>query len=115
MNQEIIEILKVLADKFGTTTEHLWGVLLNQAFLSGLSNSAFLAVILISSVWWVRFALAKIKKEGKENGYYSSSDVWPPVILLIAACGTASTIIVYEIMTAFLNPEYWALNILLSK
>lgn len=59
--------------------------------------------------------LAKIKKEGKENGYYSSSDVWPPVILLIAACGTASTIIVYEIMTAFLNPEYWALNILLSK
>ena len=114
MNQETIELLKVLADKLGTTTEHLWGVLLNQAFLSGLSNSAFLAVILISSVWWWRFALAKIKKEGKENGY-SSSDVWPPVILLIAACGTASTIIVYEIMTAFLNPEYWALKQILQR
>ena len=35
MNQETIELLKVLADKFGTTTEHLWSVLINQAFLSG--------------------------------------------------------------------------------
>lgn len=115
MNQEMIELLRVLADKFGTTTDHLWGVLLNQAFLSGVSNMAFLAVILISSVWWVRFALAKIKEEGKENGYYSSSDVWPPVILLIAACGTASTILVYEIVTAFLNPEYWALKQILQR
>ena len=119
MNQEVIEMLKVLADKFGTTTEHLWSVLLNQAFLSGLFSTAFLSVILISSVWWVRFALARIKKEKEENGYYSypedSAILWISIILLIPACGIVSTIIVYDIMTAFLNPEYWALNRLLSK
>ena len=118
MNNETIEMLKVLADKLGTTIEHLWDVLINQAFLSGIASTVFLAVMLIITVLWVRVALARIKKE-EENGYYSSSDdsvfLWFTIILLIPACGTISTILMYEIVTAFLNPEYWALREILRK
>lgn len=111
-------MLKVLADKLGTTTEHLWSVLLNQAFFSGVFSTAFLAMILIPSVWWIRYASREIRKEREHESYYSVTSAETlrfQRILLILACGTISTITVYDIMTAFLNPEYWALNRLLSK
>ncbi len=117
MNQETIELLKVLADKFGTTTEHLWSVLINQAFLSGLSNSAFLAVILIPSVWWIRYASREIRKEREHESYYSATSAETLRfirILLILACVIAACILLHDIMTAFVNPEYWALREILK-
>ena len=119
MNQEIIEMLKVLADKFGTTTEHLWRVLLEQALLSGITNVILLVVILVLTVMWVRFALERIKKE-EENGYYSSDDdnigaLWLTIILVIPFCGVVSVLLIYDIVTAILNPDYWALREILRK
>ena len=116
MNQEIIELLKVLADKFGTTTEHLWRVLLEQALLSGITNVILLVVILVLTVMWVRFALERIEKG--EKGYYSSDDIgalWLTIILVIPFCGVVSVLLIYDIVTAILNPDYWALREILRK
>ena len=46
MNQEIVELLQGLADKFGTTTEMLWGVLLKQAPINGFVRIVGLLFVL---------------------------------------------------------------------
>ena len=50
MNDQTVQLLRELAEKFGTTTEHLWGVLIKQAYISGVGD-------LITSI---AFALAAI-------------------------------------------------------
>ena len=41
MNDQTLELIRDLAEKLGTTTEHLWGVLMTQAFISGIGDVIF--------------------------------------------------------------------------
>lgn len=112
MNQETIEMLKVLADKLGTTTEHLWGVLTNQAILYGISEILFLIVIVGLTAWWVRFANFKLK----QDTLYGDPDLLQfSIWLVVAFCAIMTPLSIYSAATAFLNPEYWALKEILRK
>ena len=41
MNDQTLELIRDLAEKLGTTTEHLWGVLVTQAYISGVGDVIF--------------------------------------------------------------------------
>ena len=112
MNKETIEILRVLADKLGTTSEYLWQALITQAFIYGSLELFFLVVLLGGSAWWVKFARHKIKEFDCYRDYeLLELSIWVAVLL----CAFLAPFSIYGAVTAFINPEYWALREILRK
>jgi hypothetical protein len=121
--KDIILLLTSLAEKFGTTVEHLWSVLVKQAAIYATANIALTLVSVI--VWVCMFVLVQRKtrapKETKENPYPVPE--WThegaAIAWLVVAVATALAIFqVYHtieiVITATMNPEYWALQQVLS-
>ncbi len=47
MDEQIEKLLRELAEKLGTTAEHLWGVLMRQAPISGV-----IGILVFVLNWW---------------------------------------------------------------
>jgi len=119
MNDKTIELLNRLADKFGTTAEHLWGVLVKQAQIHA-ANQLIVAVVLVV-LWTFMFRFVRGKTTSSDpipeseypEGEWKSDEaifawvwVWGSLVfVLIVVCTTAASC-----LTALLNPEYWALK-----
>ena len=112
--KELTVLLEQLALKLGTTVEHLWGVLLRQAPISGTVNIIISVTVIIISVFFVRLAIVKTKGPDAEWDEEGAFLIW--VVALIIAFGSSAIVFasIKNIASAFLNPEYWALNELLT-
>lgn len=111
-----------LAEKLGTTTEHLWGVLLKQAPISAAIDTIIMLIML--ATLWGGYRLVrektKVPPKTEENRYpYAEWEdeeafaAWGvfglyAIITLIVTCCTISSVV-----TATMSPEYWALKHLL--
>jgi len=110
MNKETIELINRLADKLGTTAEHLWGVLIVQARINAYEDIAILAFwgaasLLFSLLFW---------KANKDEWEYTDVIVGVWIVVLICA-GIYGLMAVPEIITCLANPEYWALQQILPR
>jgi len=119
MDEKFQQLIEALVAKLGTTAEHLWGVLVRQAPISGAVDLVLCVVIAAVTVWWV--ALVKRKTtcppETETNRYPEAEWrdegaflVWLVTVIfgvlaLISVIGSAQGIV-----AAFANPEYWALK-----
>ena len=66
--EKLTELLSALAEKFGTTTQYLWGVMVNQARIELLSDAVFIAVSLCVTVayaFYFRFVLRRRDGSGE--------------------------------------------------
>jgi heme/copper-type cytochrome/quinol oxidase subunit 2 len=119
MNDKVIELLTRLADKFGTTVEHLWGVLVKQAGISAVTELVMAFVMVAAWAWLFRFVRGKTTepKETPEDRYPHAE--WREEDALIAWLVAAFSLMlvvlqVYSAITtaptALFNPEYWALK-----
>ncbi len=111
MNEQTQTLVKELAAQFGTTAEHLWGVLVKQALLTGIGNSfAFCAllVIALSGFVYIKVNTVEFDKKGDTEGFYF---LWG-LMAFIAAIIMLK--LGKEAVTCFINPEYWALQQLLQ-
>lgn len=116
MNPEIEKMLLALAQKFNTTVEHLWAVLIAQAKIEAGYN---VAVILAGLLFYV-VAFLSLKRWHNyivdEDGCYDDAAFTEWFV------STGITLIVgifvffdmfdagYNIATQLLNPEFWALK-----
>lgn len=124
MNDKTAALIEKLADKLGTTTEHLWGVLLHQAPISGVVDLATLAVMVVAAVGLVRFVKGKTTIPAKtEDDRYPHAE-WEEGGAGLAWLGTAIYLIItgvvvigsaQGIVAAFFNPEYWAMSRIFGK
>lgn len=75
MNEETSKLIRELADKLGTTAEHLWSVLVKQAPISSATDCVGLIVL------WIIMGLSfcKLKKLVAED-----IDWTPGLIALVA-------------------------------
>lgn len=109
MNETSEKLLRELAEKFGTTAEYLWGVLLKQALLSSILDLAVFGVFAIALAWGFR----SIRRASAEW------DVEPAIITwivwgFIALGGVAIFMDRYQgVASGFLNPEFKALRYIL--
>ncbi len=119
MDEKFQQLIEVLAAKLGTTAEHLWGVLVRQAPISGAVDLVLCIVIAVVTAWWV--ALVKRKTtcppetwscqyptaEWREEGAFLAwlTAVIAGVLAMVCIIGSAQGIV-----AAFANPEYWALK-----
>lgn len=104
MSEETTKLIKELADKFGTTAEHLWEVLVKQAPITSAIHLTIFGVVLIAALISIPMAIYKTRKDDEIS-------LW----VLPAAVFTMSSIILScELLpialAGFFNPEFWALK-----
>lgn len=116
-SKELQEILKVLADQFGTTVSHLWGVLVKQQMIDSITTIAMIVAMAIICILSIIVLVRHVKKYGDE---FSDSEI--PVLVsgaIAFVSGLFLMIIVpvcfTDIVTGFINPEYGALMDILEK
>lgn len=106
MNEQTGKLIRELADRLGTTAEHIWGVLVRQALISGITNLIVCAAWCVFIAWGYR--LLRRKTKGWETeGLALAWSLWCIVaisMIIIAGCSLES------IVAALINPEYWALK-----
>lgn len=105
-----MEVLRVLAEKFGTTTEFLWGIMVKQAYVFGITALVAFVVSGIFTFSWNRFAWSMPfphEDEDKTFGVGMARLIGTGFIF-VWLCFFLSSLI--DIATAFANPEYWALK-----
>lgn len=110
MNDKTIELLSGLADKFGTTVDHLWGVLVKQAYVGAWATIVTLGGLIMFS------AITIITTNKRARADFKNDAVSIASVAFVGACiaGSIGAIGIVgeapELITCFLNPEYWALK-----
>jgi hypothetical protein len=122
MNEQTEKLIRELADKLGTTAEHLWSVLIRQAAISGITNIIAILLWAWFAFWSFRLVRRKTTEIKSEGGYFSAqwSDegaalawgIWGIGTFVIVAITGAN---LESIAGSLLNPEYWALKQIIGK
>ena len=122
MNESTEILIRELADKLGTTADHLWLVLVRQAPISGTVDLLLTVGMMVFLVLAFRFLQKKTTVPPKsESDAYPSAE-WERegafiawlcwiiilIVMVLVMIGSLSTTI-----AALINPEYWALKQLL--
>lgn len=119
MNEETLQAVTALAQKLGTTTEYLWSVLIQQAYLEAGLSFIQLIVWSICTFFIIKIVYRKTKtpKETKEELYPKAewTEEGAVAAWLVTGCVTVVAFLVVGIefnnlITALFNPEYWALK-----
>lgn len=107
MDEQVMQRIDALAAKLGVVGEHLWEVLVRQAYITGATNlfhAAFVAVVVAAYFKWV-------VPWANAGGHYderwigaglagAALTVWTIIAFLLALDGVGY----------ILNPEYFALR-----
>jgi len=118
MSEELNNQLAGLASKLGVTVEHLWGVLVRQAFIDGVSSLAttLVCAILGAAVCYAFFYVRrKFKNTPHEQWSQPFGLLMEPygfvilgiVLLAIIMIGSDN---LYWVISDFTNPEFYALR-----
>lgn len=115
MNNEIIGTLEILATKLGTTSEYLWGILLKQAPLSAATNLIQYVFIVVSCIFWIKKVKIFVNKISTKE-WEECNWLWIVIVTVILAMFIMDALFSFPItFYALINPEYWALDQILSK
>lgn len=117
----VTSVLQALAAKLGVASEHLWMVLVKQAFISSISYLLFILVTVVLTVIWYRVTktVHKYVTVGYKDPVYDGRiEHWDGEHYIYVVIGWVVVAICYIIVLAdmslmlgaFFNPEYWALN-----
>lgn len=119
MDEKYRQLIEAIAEKLGTTAEHLWGVTVRQAPISGAVDLVLCIAIAAVTWWW--FSLVKSKTmtppetetdrypraEWQNEGAFLAWLVALIFVVMAMVCIIGSA---QGIVAAFANPEYWALK-----
>ncbi len=113
MNEETTKLIQQLAEKFGTTAEHLWNVLVRQAPISAGCDILISIASVLIAYWFFRLIHIKTtdteEKEAdwKEEGAFVAWLLLGLFIVITSICILGS---IEGVVSGFVNPEYWALK-----
>lgn len=125
MNEQTLKLIDSLSQKLGTTSEYLWGILIKQARIDSIIGIGY--IILVAGIgyglWNVHTKLLKKIPSQNEYEYSSNSydkyDTVPVIMIIVAIIWFVLAIIGFcyigNVFTGFYNPEYWALDKILSS
>ena len=116
--KEMTVLLEKLADKLGTTVEKLWGAMIKQAPISAAIELVTSIFLIVASIIIIRF----VQKKTTEliNEYHAAWEeegaflAWVATGILVIMTLYAVMFAFSNIVTALLNPEYWALSKIIS-
>lgn len=116
MNEQTEKLVRELADKLGTTADHLWGVLIKQAPVSAVTSLLGGVAIFALLVYAWRFRAKKMAAETNKNYGDWAGDSPISVISGMLLCIATFALVLAAagelplVLAGFFNPEYWALK-----
>jgi hypothetical protein len=113
MTPELEHRLSALADKLGVSIEHLWGVLVRQASIDGvysllIAAAAGAIMVGIVAIYW----LLAWRRPSGDSLWTFQNRLFGGVVagMLVLAFGTIFFGSMYNALTDFGNPEYFAIR-----
>jgi len=99
----------MIADRLGVTAEKVFDVMVKQAYVARVSDAITVVLILsfvLFSVWLLKYTLRKVAA-----GEWGEESVFPVGLLCVLAVFAIGCVLagIPMIVTAWLNPEAWAL------
>ena len=104
MNKELEQALIILAEKLGTTVDHLWGILVKQAYLNALYAIGWVVFLGIGILILIAFI------RGSDDRAFLSGFIGLLILIWILVFCFAT----WFVYIGFFNPEYYALTKLLE-
>lgn len=125
VSQHALDLLDTLAQKLGTTAEHLWVVLCRQAPVSAGAElfmillMAALAATMINRAMAYNKKLATLRRESSYKGIVDDQALALGLLVGASIITTLATLVTCavcctDIAAGFFNPEYWALDKVLT-
>ena len=123
MNESTEKLIRELADKLGTTAEHLWSVLIMQATISGITNTVIYVVWCALLVWGYRIVKRKNTSIPEDdNNLFKPAEwdddlkcvAWAVWLVLVIISFLIFSLSLSTTISCFANPEYWALKQILK-
>jgi hypothetical protein len=111
VNDQTAALLQNLANKLGTTSEYLWGVLIRQAPISGTADLIQFSIFGIAAYFFYKWVTSE------NRDFSDGGDSWPGAIFIGLPLVLILIVIFFcfpNTLYAFFNPEYWALDHVLS-
>lgn len=108
MNEQTIKLIQQIADKLGTTAEHLWSVLIRQApiySITGLMEDVAFFLLCFFMWKWI----SKIQFDNWDSDFGKGA-VYAVALVISAFFFFAIGSNLSLEMAGFFNPEYWALK-----
>jgi len=114
MNEELNKQLAALAAKLGTSAEHLWSVLIRQAYIDGISSlvTTLCCGLAAALVLWFFFYIRpkwKALRDPKDLFFISFEPVEYMVLtIVLGALVAVACNNFYWVISDFFNPEFYA-------
>lgn len=110
--QNVEQTLQILADRFGTTVEHLWEVAVRQTYVEAVTSVLLILAVSVGAY----FALKWCKKTFEEDDSYMGDK---RMFAGLIACGVLVILagVVFSNIGKLLqvfNPEFYAVKLLMS-
>jgi hypothetical protein len=119
MNEQAMKMIGEISEKLGTTAEHIWGVLLRQAYIDSITNILSLLLgFVVCSVVWMIFGFLFVEQNNPENRVGCEfvlvcvgvvSGIFSIVLVLALVIGIG------PIINGFVNPDFVAFNYILNN
>ena len=113
MNEATTKLIGELAAKLGVTVDHLWGVLVRQAPISGVCDVLVIIAWIVGLAWGLR--RVRSKTTDPKCGYDGAEFAWVVWGIAAALAIYVVSVAFSEIVASFVNPEYWALKQVLPR
>lgn len=107
MNEQTIQLISQLANRLGTTADHLWAVLAKQAIVQAIQSSVWAVIwVIIATIGWVFLKKFWIKIWEEEE--------FGAILIGIGACILTAIALIQigiafdNVITTIFNPEYYS-------
>lgn len=115
MSENMEKLLIELAQKLGTTVEHLWGVLVRQAYVEALGDAIIVIALALFGLWLWRWALRFNERSEDDELTEDEKENYELATFLSGVVVFATWIFLLfgrlpDLFTKLLNPEFWALQ-----
>lgn len=122
MNDKTIQLLHEIATKLGSTADHVFAVMIRQAYINALIDVFQTALILAVFVFWYRLVKRKTSKRADPSGGFDRPEwddggdilAWVSVYIFGIIIAFILGNVIDDLGTSLLNPEYWALHQLIK-
>lgn len=114
IQSKVVNILDTLSAKLGVASEHLWGVMVKQAYVGGISNILSVILVVVNIFIFMKFVKFATKEELLEDYFvvFFGCFVWGIITIVLVVSGFFG---IFEAITQLVNPEYWVLREILAQ
>ena len=110
--ENVEKTLQILAERFGTTVEHLWSVAVRQTYIDALTA----LILIVTTTVGAYFILKLCKRTAKEDDSYMGEKRGLAGIVALITFATFASVVLSNIgaVAQVLNPEFTAIKLLFS-